>query len=128
MTEFSKLRGEVEKAGKVAKAINERKGSREEFCKAITGVHSAQAKWTKYTQDHAKQCGIPGEVITQLKAGQANLAKVRTNVCSGGGAAGGAPAAPSLSEALGTSRMPVTDEAPRKRGGSLDTLTGQSIR
>jgi len=128
MAEFTKLRGDVEKAGKVAKAVSDRKGTREEFCKAITGLHNAQVKWVKYTGDHGKNCGIPPDVITQLKAGATNLGKMKTNICSGGAAAGGAPAAPSLSEALGTATMPTTEDAPRRRGGTLDTLTGAPIR
>ena len=129
MTEFTRLRDGVEKAGKVAKSVNDRKGTREEFCKAITGLHNAQAKWVKYTGDNSKNCGIPPDVFNQLKAGQANLGKLRNNVCNAGATAGGPAAAPSLSDALGTSRMTTTtDEAPRKRGGSLDTLTGETIR
>jgi len=129
MTEFTKLRTGVENAGKVAKAINDRKGTREEFCKAITNLHGAQVKWVKYTSDHAKNCGIPPDVVTQLKAGATNLNKMKTNICSGGAAGGGAPPAPSLSEALGTATMPTTsDDAPRRRGGTLDTLTGAPIR
>jgi hypothetical protein len=127
MAEFNKLRSGVESAGKVAKAVNDRKGTREEFCKAITGLHNAQTKWVKYTNDNAKNCGIPPDVITQLKAGATNLGKMKTNICSGG-AAGGMPAAPSLSEALGTATMPTTDDTPRRRGGTLDTLTGAPIR
>ena len=128
MTEFSKLRGNVENAGKTAKAINDRKGTREDFCKAITNLSGAQTKWVKYTTEHATSCGIPPDVVSQLKAGATHLAKLKTNVCSGGGAAAGAPAAPSLSEALGTATMPTTDDAPRRRGGTLDTLTGATIR
>jgi hypothetical protein len=128
MTEFTKLRGNVEQAGKVAKVINDRKGTREEFCKAITNLSGAQAKWVKYTTDHAKNCGIPPDVVSQLKAGATHLAKLKTNVCNGGGATAGAPPAPSLSEALGTATMPTTDDAPRRRGGTLDTLTGATIR
>jgi hypothetical protein len=128
MAEFSKLRGNVESAGKVAKAVNDRKGTREEFCKAITGLHNAQTKWVKYAADNAKSCGIPPDVITQLKAGATNLGKMKTNICSGGGTTAGAPAAPSLSEALGTATMPTTDDTPRRRGGTLDTLTGAPIR
>jgi hypothetical protein len=128
MTEFSKLRGNVENAGKTAKAINDRKGTREDFCKAITNLSGAQTKWVKYTTEHAKNCGIPPDVVSQLKAGATHLAKLKTNVCNGGGATAGAPPAPSLSEALGTATMPTTDDAPRRRGGTLDTLTGATIR
>jgi hypothetical protein len=127
MTEFSRLRGEVEKAGKTAKVVNDRKGTREEFCKAFTGLHNAQVKWVKYAQGNAQSCGIPSDIITQLKAGEANLGKMRTNICNGGATAGGPPT-PSLAEALGTASMPVTEDVAKKRGGTLDTLTGQSIR
>jgi hypothetical protein len=130
MGEFTKLRGEVERAGKVAKSVNDRKGTREEFCKAITGLHNAQSKWVKYAGDNAKNCGIPPDVIGQLKAGAANLGKMKTNICNGGGGPGGGgpAAAPSLSEALGTARLPSNDDAPKRRGGVLDTLTGEQIR
>jgi hypothetical protein len=127
IAEFSQLRADVEKAGKSAKAVTDHKGTREEFCKAITNLHAAQVKWVKYTAENSKHCGIPSEIIGQLKLGQTNLAKMRNNVCNGGAVAG-VPATPSLSEALGTSRLPVTEEAPKKRGGTLETLTGEAIR
>lgn len=130
VTEFTHLRNEVEKAGKVAKVINERHGSREEFCKAFTNLHAAQAKWVVYTQKNSKSCGIPPDVLKQLKLGEANLAKMKTTVCNGGGGGGGPAAAPSLAEALGTARLPVTEgnDVAKKRGGTLDTLTGEPIR
>jgi len=129
IVQFTQLRGDVEKAGKVAKAVNDKHGSREEFCKAFTNLHAAQAKWASYTQKNAKNCGIPPDVIKQLKLGEANLNKMRTNVCNGGGAAAAA-AAPSLAEALGTATLPVREgnEVAKKRGGTLDTLTGEPIR
>ena len=109
-----KLRGEVEKAGKVAKAVNDRKGSREEFCKAITGLHGAQVKWVKYTQENAKSCGIPPDVITQLKAGASQSRQDAHQRLQRRWRRGWRAAAPSLSEALGTRDMPVNgDEAPR---------------
>jgi hypothetical protein len=129
MEEFMRLRSEVEKSGKFAKAVNDRHGTRDEFCKAFTGLHASQARWVSYTQKNASKCGIPPDVIKQLKIGEANLNKMRNNACNGGGAAAGAPA-PSLSEALGTARLPVPDsnDAAKKRGGTLDTLTGEAIR
>ncbi|MGZ5853541.1 MAG: hypothetical protein ACXWKC_06650 [Xanthobacteraceae bacterium] len=129
IAEFTNMRGDVEKAGKVAKAVNDKHGSREEFCKAFTNLHAAQAKWVNYAQKNAKNCGIPPDIIKQLKLGETNLNKMRTNVCNGGGTAGPA-AAPSLAEALGTATLPARDsnEVAKKRGGTLDTLTGESIR
>jgi hypothetical protein len=127
--EFTRLRGEVDKHGKVAKGISERKGSREELCKAITGLFGAESKWVKYAKDNASVCGIPPDIIKQLGAGHDNLSKMRTQVCSSGGpGAAQAPRPPSLSEALGTSRLPTQDNTTVKRGGTLDTLTGNPIR
>ncbi len=127
--EFMRLRGEVEKRGAVAKAVNDRKGSREELCSAITGIHAAQVKWTKYTEANHTKCGIPPEVVKELKSGQDHLAKLRKNVCSAGPATAAAPPAPSLSEALGTARLPVNNsDSNVKRGGVLDTMTGTAIR
>jgi hypothetical protein len=129
MVEFTRLRGEVEKSGKFAKAVNDRHGSREEFCKAFTGLHAAQARWVSYTQKNASKCAIPGDVVKELKLGEANLNKMRTNACNGGGGAA-APPAPSHAEALGTARLPLpgSDDSTKKRGGTLDTLTGEAIR
>jgi hypothetical protein len=133
VVEFTKMRGEVEKKGHVAKAVNDRKGTREEMCSAIAGIHQAQVNWVKWTVAHSKQCGIPPDIIKQLRLGQDNLNKMRKGVCSGGpaGGASAAMATPSLSEALGTAGLPPTaanDNAPRKRGGVLDNLTGTPIR
>jgi hypothetical protein len=134
VVEFSKMRGEVEKKGQVAKTVSERKGSREEMCSAVSGIHQAQANWVKWTVAHSSQCGIPPDIIKQLRLGADNLNKMRKGICSGGGPPGGAAAVmapPSLSEALGTAGLPPTaanDNAPKKRGGVLDNLTGTPIR
>jgi len=129
LKEFTRLRGEVEKRGAVAKSVNDRKGGREEMCSAISGIYSAQVNWVKYTQSNYKRCGIPPDVVAELKKGQSHLAQLRKNVCSAGPATAAAPAAPSLSEALGTARLPVSsNDESSKRGGVLDTMTGTAIR
>src|SRR5262245_19834250 len=104
------------------------------MCSAISGIHTAQVKWTKYTQDNASRCGIPPEAVKQLRQGQDNLAKLRKSVCSGGAPTAAAAGPPRLSDALGTAGLPAstttggnTDE-PKKRGGVLDNMTGTPIR
>jgi hypothetical protein len=131
VVEFTRLRGEVEKKGSVAKAVSDRKGTRDEMCSAVSGIHAAQVTWVKYAKDNSSQCGIPPDILKQLRMGQDNLAKLRKNICSGGGATAAAPAAPSLSEALGTAGLPPStgsSDAPKKRGGVLDSMTGTPIR
>ena len=129
--EFNRLRGEVDKKGAIAKGISDRRGPREDLCKAITGLHGAMANWAKYAKSKSLACGIPQEAVTQLNAQQVQLGKVQSQVCNSAAAGGGAaPAAraPSLSEALGTSRPATQDGKAVKGGGTLDTLTGSPIR
>jgi hypothetical protein len=126
LAEFTKLREEVEKRGAAAKAGNEQHVQREEFCKLITALATASNKWAHYTATKAKDCGIPGEAVKQIKAQDEHLTGLRKQVCSGPGPA----AAPSLAEALGTDKMPL-DEGEKtavKRGGVLDSLTGAPIK
>ncbi len=127
--EFTKLRQEVEKRVGEAKAGRDRKASREEMCKLIQSYAAAEGKWLKYTQDNMASCGIPPQAVEQIKGGHARTLVIRKQICSAGpppGAAAAQPATPSLSDALGTTRLPVPDTA--KTGRSfLDTLTGNAI-
>lgn len=125
LDQFSKLREEVERRGKLAKAGNDGKVGREEMCKLISDIVGAEDRWIKFSVANVRQCGIPPEVLPQLKGNHAKTVGFKKMACSAG-PAGGAPAAPSLSDALGTSRLPTSDNA--VRGGTLDTLTGNPIR
>jgi hypothetical protein len=122
MAEFAKLREDVEKKGMAAKAAGQRKVGREEMCKFITTYATAEAKWVKFTESGVQTCGIPAQVANQLKQVHSNTEQTREKIC----AAGPAAAAPSLSDALGTSRLP-TSETGKTGNGTLDTLTGSAI-
>ena len=52
--------------------------------------------------------------------------RIRGKVCAAGPQAG-PPAAPSLSDALGTTQMPTPQTEKRKGSGALDTLTGNVL-
>jgi len=126
--EFVKLRGEFEKRAVATKSASERKVQREEFCKVVTALHAASTKWTKFTVAKASGCGIPNDAVTQIKAQDEHIGKLKEQVCNGGAQQAGGP--PSLAEALGTDRLPL-DESEKtnvKRGGVLDSLTGTPIR
>ena len=125
MTHFTTLRGEVEKRGMAAKAASEKHASREEMCKLITEYGAAELKWIKYTEANMSKCGIPKEIVAQLKAVHVKTATGQKNLCSAAPAA--AAAAPTLSDALGTSTMPREPEKKRKPGGTMDTLTGNAL-
>jgi hypothetical protein len=123
-----RLRDETQKRAEALKAFGERKPTREEMCKHIQGYAAVEGKWVKYAKDHVTSCGIPKEVVQQIQTSHSRTLTARKNICSGGPGPGvaAAPAAPSLSDALGTSRLPVPDTT-RTGRGTLDTLTGNAI-
>jgi len=124
-TQFTALRSEVEKRGIAAKTASEKHASREEMCKLVTEYGAAETKWIKYTESHMSKCGIPKEIVAQLKAVHVKTADGQKKLC----AAGPAPVAatPTLSDALGTATLPRETEKKRKPGGTMDTLTGNAL-
>jgi hypothetical protein len=124
MAEFARLREDVQKRGLAAKAAGQRKVSREEMCKHITDYSAAELKWVKYTEANTASCGIPAEVAQQLKQVHSNTEQTKAKICAAGPGPSAAP--PSLSDALGTSRLP-TPETTKSGSGTLDTLTGSAL-
>jgi hypothetical protein len=122
LVDFTKLREDVEKRGKAAKTASERKATREEMCKLITVYAAAESKWAKFTKENQAKCGIPPQIVTQLETARSSSDQTRERICN-------APAAPapSLSDALGTTRLP-TPETTKTGSGTLDTLTGNAIQ
>ena len=129
LAEFKPLRDENEKRGKAIKAASDRKASAQEACGLITSFSQAELKLLKYVFVNQKRCGIPPEVPEQMKQGRGTTEKLLKQVCSAAkqqqaGPAG--PAAPSLSEALGSVSVPEASKT--KRGGStFDTLNGNVL-
>ena len=125
VVEFGKLRDEVQKKGALAKAASEHKAAREEMCKVVQNYSAAEGKWLKFAEAGVATCGIPAEVVTQLKQVHTRTEQARQNICSSGPAAA-MQAAPSLSDALGTNRLQIDT---KKTGSNyLDTLTGNVIQ
>jgi hypothetical protein len=121
MAEFVKMREEVEKRGKVAKAAGERKAGREEMCKLITSFTEAEGKWVKFVEVNTQtSCGIPAQVATQLKQMHANTEQTKQRICSAGGAPGGVPAGPSIHDALNLTQ--TTPDTAKKGNGTWDTI------
>jgi len=125
VVEFGKMREEVQKKGLAAKAAGERKAPREEMCKMVQSYSAAEGRWLKFAEGGVATCGIPAEVVTQLKQVHARTEQAQKNICSAGPAAA-MQAAPSLSDALGTNRVQLDT---KKTGANyLDTLTGNAIQ
>ena len=125
MDEFAPLRDETEKRAKAVQAASKRKPSPQEACKLFTALVAAQDKMSKFVSAKGAACSIPKEVGEQIRLAITQTDQVRVRVCDVA-ARGPAPSGPSLSEALGTSRL--ADPSNIKRGGgTFDTLTGTPL-
>ena len=122
---FTKFREEVERRAMAAKAGSEKKVARDEMCTLVTAYSAAESKWIKFSEDNLAKCGIPKQAVDQIKGIHVRTADARKKICASGPQAG-APAAPSLSDALGTSRLPAAT-AEKPKAGSMDTLTGNAL-
>ena len=125
MKDFVPLREEAQKRASAIRAGMEKKVPRDEACKLFQNFAAAEIKMIKFAESNAMSCGIPPQAIEQMKAGHANTIKARTQVCAAG-AGPAKPAAPSLSDALGTSNAPIP-EVNKGSGGTFNTLTGNAL-
>jgi hypothetical protein len=124
LADFTKLRLDTENKAKAIQAASKRHATPKEACSLFTSFHAAQAKMLKYANDNATWCGIPPQVIDQIKAGMAQAAQIRTKLCRMAEAPR-RPAGPSLSDVLSA---PVPSASNIKTGrGTFDTLTGSPI-
>jgi hypothetical protein len=125
--EFMPLRAEAEKKAALIKAAAATK-QQPAVCAAFKNFAAAEAKVIKYVEEHGAECRIPPEAAKMLKTNHAKTIEIRTKVCDT--AAAPQPRMPSLSDALGTNRVPTVPQENTigKRGSStFDTLTGNSL-
>ena len=130
MKGFMPLRQEAEKRGKMIKAASERHAAPDEACKLISNFGVAEVKMLKYVETHVTQCGIPPQVLEQLKNGHKNTEGMQQKVCAVAQQAAQqqqrGPAGPSLSEVLGSSTaLPEANNT--KKGSTFDTLNGNVL-
>ncbi|HET9714988.1 MAG TPA: hypothetical protein VFP60_02275 [Pseudolabrys sp.] len=122
--EFMKLRTEAEKKATAIRAAGERKAPPREACQLFTGFVAAQTKMLKYAETNGVWCGIPPQIVANLKEGIAKTSDIRTKVCHAAAAPVQRPG-PTLSDALSN---PVPNSNNIKTGrGTFDTLTGNPL-
>ena len=130
MKGFVPLREDAEKRGKLIKAASDRHAPPAEACKLIQNFSQSEIKMIKYVEANSAKCGIPSQIAEQLKGGHKSTEAMQKKVCAvaqqGGQQRG--PAAPSLSEALGSSAaLPEANLAAKKGGSTFDTLNGNVL-
>jgi len=122
------LRDETQKYGMAIQKANERKATAQDACKLFRSYLSAELKFMKGIEEHSRTCGVPPEVLKQVKDSHAKASQIAKQVCDAA-AQGPRPAGPSLSDALGTTpSLPDTPTGSTKRGGAFDTLNGNVLQ
>jgi len=129
MKGFVPLREEAEKRGKLIKAASDRKASPDEACKLIKNFGASEIKMIKYVETNSAKCGIPQQIADQLKNGHKNTEKMQAQVCNVAQqqVQQQRAAAPSLSEALGSSAALPEAQTVKKGGSTFDTLNGNVL-
>ncbi len=127
MAEITPLLSDAEEKGK---AIQKAAATKQQpiVCQAFRNLATAEGKVIKYFEDNGAECGVPPDAMKARKGNMAKIVEIRTKVCDT--AAAPAKRAPSLSDALGTSRVPsVSTDTPAatRRGSTFDTLTGNPL-
>lgn len=126
LDEFTALRNEAQTRAGALQNAQKKKVTAQEACHLLTRFTEAEAKFVKYAQKNAATCGIPEQAITQIGASHDNSLQLRKKVCDAATAQQQRPAGPSLSDALGTTRVPDATSA-KKGTGTFDTLTGTAL-
>ncbi|MGJ4930658.1 hypothetical protein ACQR1I_26360 [Bradyrhizobium sp. HKCCYLS2038] len=129
MKEFVPLREEAERRGKRLQAAGKGKTTPIEACKLFKSFSEAEVKMIKYVEANAARCGIPSQIGDQMKTNHKGTEGVQQKVCNAAEQMqkGGGPAAPSLSDVLGSSAALPEANTAKKGGSAFDTMTGNVL-
>jgi hypothetical protein len=120
-------RDEVAKHGQALQVAGQKKAPPEELCKLFKVFLAAEGKMVKGLEENSSTCGVPPDVVKQVKASHGKASQMGKQVCEVA-AQGARPSGPSLSEALGTTpMMPDSSTTTTKGQGTFDTLTGSPL-
>lgn len=118
-------RDETTKHGQALQAAGQKKAPPEEVCKLFKAFLAAEGKMLKGLEENSSTCGVPPEVITQVKQAHAKYSQMSKQVCEVA-AQGARPSGPSLSDALGTTPTMPDASAANRGPGTFDTLNGNN--
>ena len=122
---FFRLRDDATKKAGLIRAASERRATPKEACALFNSFTAAELKMIKYAETNATLCGIPPQIIDQMKKAHAQAGEIRTKVCAAAESVQMGPRPPTLSDALSG---PIPDANNIKTGrGTFDTLTGSPL-
>ena len=81
MKQFTPLREEAEKRGKMIQAASNRHAPPDEACKLIGNYGQAELTMIKFVEAHQAKCGIPPQVSDQMKDGHKKTDTLLKRVC-----------------------------------------------
>jgi hypothetical protein len=119
-------RDETAKHGQALHNAGQKKVPPEELCKLFKAFLSVEGKMVKGLEENSATCGVPPEVLKQVKVSHSKAAEVGKQVCDAA-AQGPRPAGPGLSDALGTTPLVPDSSTATKKPGTFDTLTGSPL-
>jgi hypothetical protein len=125
LAQFGKLRDDAQKKAGAIQAASKNKVDPKTACGLFNAFSAAEAKLVKYAADNVTACGIPAEVVTNLRQQHTKTTGIQTRVCQAA-ANPPRPAGPSLSDVLGGTAVPDANNI-RTGRGTYDTLTGTPL-
>src|SRR5260370_31799672 len=119
-------RDEVSKQGQALQAAGQKKAPPEELCKLFKAFLSVEDKMLKGLEEHSATCGVPPEVLKQVKAGHSKASQMSKQICDV--AAQGPPqAGPTLRYALGTTPRVPGASTDKEGTSTVGTLTASPL-
>jgi hypothetical protein len=124
--QFVALRNVAQAKGKRLQAAGQRKQkpSAAVACRLLSEFSTAEGKLLKYAAENQTWCGIPPQIVANMKKAHARTTKMRARVCHVAAVERERPRGPTLSDALGAT-APSADNV--RSGGTFDTLTGSAL-
>ena len=81
--EFARLREDLQTKGRAAKAAGQRHVSRQQMCWYIMTYADSMAQWVRFAETGVQTCGIPIQIVNQLKQVHASTEQTKGNICAG---------------------------------------------
>jgi len=122
--QFPDLRNDVQKAFSEIQEAGKRKVAREQACPMFKVAVAKEDKLLKFLETNKALCGVPPQIITQVKASHIQAIRIRDQICSNKPAPGSGP---TLSDALGAPIIADDSDAGKPGRGTFDTLTGNVL-
>ncbi len=114
-------RDEVQKHGMALRAAGQRKAGPEETCTLFKAFLASETKMIEDLEQHKSSCGVPDEVIKQLRASHMQVEKTAKQVCDAAPIRDWIPIIPDW----GPHWKPIPDWGPRPPSPGRLRLAGQ---